>query len=107
MAMRGGEDTMAYGGWYPEPTNYFGICPRCVQPFVVPQGAYWSVVPPRPECACSSSYVTNTTILFETPHTPTDTPDANAPAPEEDVDTGAWMDERDAEPSEGPDPVEP
>jgi hypothetical protein len=42
------------------------------------------------------------------PVTPTDTPDANAPAPEEeDVDTGAWMDERDAEPSESPDPVEP
>jgi hypothetical protein len=40
------------------------------------------------------------------PVTPTDTPDANAPAPEEDVDTGAWMDERDAEPSESPDPVE-
>jgi hypothetical protein len=40
------------------------------------------------------------------PVTPTDTPDVNTPAPEEDVDTGAWMDERDAEPSESPDPVE-
>jgi hypothetical protein len=43
------------------------------------------------------------------PRTPTDEQD-QVPAEEEEpetIETGAWMDERDAEPSESPDPVEP
>lgn len=44
------------------------------------------------------------------PATPTDTPDAGTPAPEEQpatIETGAWMGERDAVPSETPDPDVP
>jgi hypothetical protein len=45
--------------------------------------------------------------MNETPHTPTDEQDPVPPEESEDIETGAWMDERDAEPSESPDPVEP